>query len=88
MPQNSIKISSSNFIPTRPTEKSRSNRFERRRVLIPAKVEIDLSDNTFKLAVKKTGENNCQYFRITYNKKNNNIFPPFERTSIIYRKKN
>ena len=87
MSQNSIKISSSKFMPSRPVEKSRSNRFERKRVLVPAKVEIDLTDNILKLAVKKSNENHCQYFRITYNKKSNNIFPPFERTSVIYRNK-
>ena len=86
MPQNNIKISTSNFMPSRPVEKSRSNRFERKRVLVPAKVEIDLTDNILKLAVKK---DNCQYFRITYgnNKIYNNKFPPFERTRIIYRNK-
>ena len=87
MPQNNIKISTSNFMPSRPVEKSKSNRFERKRILVPAKVELDLSENNFKLAVTNPGKNYCQYFRITYNKnkKNYNIFPPFERTSIIYR---
>ena len=86
MSQNSIKISSSKFMPSRPVEKSKSNRFERKRVLVPAKVEIDLTDNILKLAVKN---DNYQYFRITYgnNKITNNKFPPFERTSVIYRKK-
>jgi len=87
MPQNNLKISSSNYLPSRPVEPKKRSGFNRKNIrkeLKPTKIELT-NNSILELAEKsKSHTPEYEYFRITHNKPSPSR-KPFERTSFIYR---